>query len=130
MSTPAPVLVPGIATLSVTPAPLPAGSAPQASVSVVVTDSAGTVYPPVTLTGAETPTPWSFSATYASGQASAVATAVDTSGNPIGSPVTLSFTVTAAVTPQTFENPTGFGFTAAATSPATAALHQQSRLRT
>lgn len=130
MSNPAPVLVPGIATLSVTPAPLPSGNAPQASVSVVVTDSAGTVYQPVPLTGAESPTPWSYAATFASGAASAVATAIDTSGNPIGTPATLSFTVTAAAPPQTFENPTGFGFVAAATSPATAALHQQSRLRT
>jgi hypothetical protein len=130
MSTPSPLLVPGIATLSVTPTPLPAGNAAQASVSVVVTDSAGTVYPPVVLTGAESPTPWSYSATFASGSATAVAVALDTSGNTIGTPATLGFTVTAATPPQTFENPTGFGFTAAATSSATAALHQQSRLRT
>ena len=130
MSSPAPVLVPGIVTLSVTPESLPAGSAPQASNSVVVTDAAGTVYPAVTLTGAESPTPWSYAATFASGQASAVVTPTDTSGNPIGSPASLSFTVAAAVPPQTFESPTGIGFVPAATNAATAALHQQSRLRT
>jgi hypothetical protein len=130
MSTTSHVLVPGIATLSVTPAPLPSGNAPQASVSVVVTDGAGTVYPAVVLTGAESPTPWSYAATFASGSASAVATALDTSNNPIGSPASLSFTVTPAVAPQTFESPTGFGFVAASTNAATAALHQASKLRT
>jgi hypothetical protein len=130
VSTSAPVLVPGIATLLVTPAPLPSSNAPQASNSVVVTDAAGTVYPAVTLTGAESPTPWSYAATFASGQASAVVTPMDTSGNPIGSPVTLSFTVSAAAPPQTFESPTGIGFVPAATNSATAALHQQTRLRT
>jgi hypothetical protein len=130
MSSTSPVLVSGIATLAVTTQPLPAGNAPQASVSVVVTDSAGTVYAPVPLTGAESPTPWAYAATFASGAATAVATPVDTSGNPIGSPATLSFTVTPAVAPQTFSAGTGFGFVAAATSPATAALHKAASVKT
>lgn len=129
MSTPAPVLVSGIATLAVTTQPLPAGSAPQASVSVVVTDSAGTIYPAVVLTGAEQPLAWSYAATFASGAATAVATALDTSGNPIGSPASLSFTVTPAV-PTTFSAPSGFAFTAAATSSATAAIHQATSVKT
>jgi hypothetical protein len=130
MSSPSPVLVSGIATLSVATQPLPSGNAPQASVSVVVTDSGGTVYPAVVLTGAETPTPWSYAATFASGAATAVATALDTSGNPIGSAATLSFTVTPAVTPQTFSAPSGFGFVAAASTPATAALHKAASVKT
>jgi hypothetical protein len=59
-----------------------------------------------------------------------VATALDTSNNPIGSAATVSFTVSPAVTPQTFSAPTGFGFVAAATSPATAALHKAASLKT
>lgn len=130
MSSTNPVLVSGIATLSVTPQPLPSGNAPQASVSVVVTDSAGTVYPAVVLTGAETPTAWSYSATFASGSATAVATALDTSGNVIGTPASFSFTVTPAVVPQTFNAPSGFGFVAAGTSSATAALHKAASVKT
>lgn len=118
MSSPAPVLVSGIATLSVTTQPLPSGNAPQASVSVVVTDSAGTVYPAVVLTGAETPTPWAYAATFASGQATAVATALDTAGATIGTPGSYTFNVAAATPPQTFSAPAGFGFVAAATSAA------------
>lgn len=130
MSTPNPVLVSGLATLSVSTQPLPSSNAAQASISVVVTDAAGTVYPAVSLTGAETPVPWSYSATFASGPATAVATALDTSGNAIGSPVSLSFTVTPAAVPQTFSAPVGLGFVAAATSPATAAVHQAASLKT
>lgn len=130
MSTPAPVFVSGIATLSVVTTPLPSNNAPQASVSVVVTDSAGTTYPAVLLTGAETPTSWAYAATFASGAATAVATALDMAGNPIGTPVTLSFTVTPAVVPQTFSAPAGFGFVAAATSPATAAIHKAASVKT
>jgi hypothetical protein len=130
MSSPTPVLVSGILTLSVTPTPLPASNAPQASNSVVVTDSGGTVYPAVVLTGAETPTPWSYSATYASGAATAVVTPFDTSGNQIGTPATLPFTVTPAVAPQTFNAPSGVSFVAAATSSATAALHKAASVKT
>lgn len=130
MSTPAPVLVSGIATLSVATQPLPSGNAPQASISVVVTDSAGTVFPPVVLTGAETPTPWAYTATFASGQAAAVATALDTSGATIGTPASFTFNVAAAVPPATFSAPAGFGFVAAATNPATAAVHKASSLKT
>jgi hypothetical protein len=130
MSSTNPVLVTGLATLSVTALPLPSGNAAQANVSVTVTDSAGTVYAPVPLTGAELPVAWQYAATFASGAATAVCTATDTSGNPIGAPATLSFTVTPAVAPQTFSSPTGFGFVAAATSPATAALHKAASLKT
>lgn len=130
MSTPNPVLVTGLATLSVTSTQLPSGNAAQASVNIVVTDSAGTVYSPVVLTGAELPIAWQYAATFASGPASAVATAIDTSGNSIGSPATLAFTVTPAVAPQTFSAPTGFGFVASASSPATAALHKAASLKT
>lgn len=131
MSTPTPVLVPGIATLSVTPGQqLPASNAAQASISVVVTDSAGTVYPAVILTGAETPTPWSYSATFASGSATAVATALDINGVTIGTPGSYTFNVAAAVPPATFTAPAGFGFVAAATSPATAAVHKAASVKT
>lgn len=130
MSTPSPVFVAGIATLSVTSQPLPSSNAPQASVSVAVTDSAGNSYPAVVLTGAETPTPWSFSATYASGSATAIATALDTSGAPIGTPGSYSFTVQAAAPPSTFNAPSGFTFVPAATNSATAAIHAAASLKT
>lgn len=130
MSSTSPVLVSGIATLSVSTQPLPSGNAPQASVSVVVTDSGGTTYPAVVLTGAESPTPWSYAATLASGQANAVATALDTSGNTIGSPANLPFNVTPAAVPQTFSAGSGFGFVAAASTPATAALHRAASIKT
>ena len=129
MSSPAPVLVPVIVTLTTTTTPLPAGNAPQQSVSVTVTDSAGTVYPAVVLTGAETPTPWSYAATYASGPASGACTALDTSGNPIDSPVDLSFVVTPAALPQTFQAPSGLSAVAAATNTATAQVHRASSLK-
>jgi hypothetical protein len=122
MATPAPVLVPGIVTVAPITTPLPATNAAQASLSCIVTDSAGTVYPAVLLTGAETP-PYSFSATYASGQASMVQTALDTTGATIGSPGTFTFAVVAAAPPATFEAPGPVSFVAAATSPATAAVH-------
>lgn len=123
MSTPDPVFVAGIATLSVTSQPLPTSNAAQASISVVVADSAGNTYPAVVLTGAETPTPWSYSATYASGPATAVATALDTSGATIGTPGSYSFTVQAAPPASTFNAPSGFAFVPAATNSATAAIH-------
>jgi hypothetical protein len=130
MSTPSPVLVPGIATLAVTTGiPLPASNAAQASNSVVVTDSAGTVYPAVALTGAETPNAWSYAVTYASGPASAVVTPLDTAGAVIGTPATYTFTVTPAAPAATFTAPAGFGFVAAATSSATAAIHKATSLK-
>ena len=128
MSSPAPVLVSGVASVATTTTPLPAGSAPQASITVTVTDSANTTYPVVTLNGSETP-PWSYSATFASGPASAVAQAVDTSGNAIGTAITLSFTVTPVV-PQTFQAPSGFTFTAASASAAAAAVHRNASVKT
>jgi hypothetical protein len=107
------VLVPGIATLIVTPGvPLPSSNAAQASISIVVTDSASTVYPAVVLTGTETPTAWSFTATYAAGAATAVATALDTAGATIGTPASYPFTVTAKASAGTFNAPASFGFVA------------------
>ena len=114
-------LVAGVGTLAVTSAPLPAGSAAQASNSVVVTDAAGTVFPAVVLTGAES-TPWSWAATYAAGTANAVVTALDTNGATIGTPLTTSFDV-AAIVPSTFMQPVAITFAAASVSPATAAIH-------
>lgn len=128
MSSPSPVLVSGVATLATTTTPLPSGNAPQASVTVTITDSAGTTYPAVSLNGSETP-PWSYAATFASGAASAVATAVDTAGATIGTPATLSFTVTPVV-PQTFQAPSGFAFTAASASAAAAAVHRNASVKT
>lgn len=104
-------LVAGTATLSVSPGqPLPATNAAQAAISVVVTDAAGTVSPPVTLTGAESP-PWTYAATYAEGPASFVATAIDVNSAAIGSPVSGSFSVTAKVVP-TFTAPVSLAFAA------------------
>lgn len=123
MSTPTPVTVAGIVTVAPVTTPLPSSNAAQASLSCVVTDAAGTVYPAVLLTGAETPTPWSFAATYASGTASMVETALDTTGATIGSAGTFSFPVAAAAPPATFEAPGPVTFVAAATSAATAAVH-------
>jgi hypothetical protein len=121
MSTLAPVLVSGVGTLSVTSAPLPSSNSAQASNSVVVTDSAGTVYPAVVLTGAET-TPWSWAATYASGTANAVVTALDTTGATIGTPLTTTFSVVAVIA-ATFEQPTSIAFSANTASAAIAAIH-------
>jgi hypothetical protein len=84
---------------------------------VVVTDSAGTVYPAVVLTGTEQPTAWAYSATFASGAATAVVTALDINGADIGTPATYSFTVTPIGVPTTFTAPAGFGFVAS-TPPA------------
>jgi hypothetical protein len=130
MSTPSPVLVAVVATLSVSPGtPLPPANAAQASISVVVTDSAGTVYPAVVLTGAETPTPWSYSATFASGAATAVATALDINGATIGTPASYSFTVPAPAAPATFDAPAGFGVVAANASSAIAAIHKANSVK-
>lgn len=115
------VLVPGVVTLSVSTQPLPASNAAQASNSVVVTDAAGTVYPAVVLTGAES-TPWSYAATFAAGNASAVVTPLDVNGAVIGTPATLSFSVVAVI-PATFESPSGIAFAANTTSAAVAAVH-------
>ena len=121
MSTPSPVLVSGVATLSVTTQPLPSANAMQASNSVVVTDAAGTVYPAVVLTGAES-TPWSWAATYAAGNATAVVTALDINGATIGTPLSTTFGVVAIV-PATFSAPSGIAFTANTASAAAAAIH-------
>jgi hypothetical protein len=130
MSTPIPVLVPGILAFAPTTQALPAGNAPQASNSVIVTDSAGTIYPPVLLTGAETPTPWAYSASFAPGAATAVVTALDTAGATIGTPTSVSFTVAAAAAPATFTALTSATFTAAGASPAAAALHKAASVKT
>ena len=111
-------LVSGIATLTVaTGTPLPPGNAAQASISVVVTDAASTVYPAVVLTGAEQPTAWAFGATYAAGAGTAVATALDVNGATIGTPASYSFTVTGSGEATTFTAPAGFGFVATAPVP-------------
>lgn len=122
MSTPAPVTVAGIVTVAPVTTPLPSGNAAQASLSCIVTDAAGTVYPAVLLTGAESP-PWSFAATYASGTASMVQQALDTTGANIGAAGTFTFTVQAPPPPATFEAPGPVSFTPAASSAATAAVH-------
>src|SRR5580658_9361890 len=119
MGTPTPVLANVINTLAVSTQPLPSSNAAQASNSVVVTDAAGTVYPAVVLTGAES-TPWSWAATYATGTAGAVVTPLDINGATIGTAITTSFSVAAPVVP-TFEAPTGITFVASATSASVAA---------
>jgi hypothetical protein len=121
MSTPAPVLVTGVGTLAVTTQPLPSTNASQASISLVVTDAAGTVYPAVVLTGAESP-PWSWAATYASGQATAAETDLDTNGATIATAGPWSFMVTPVVA-ATFEQGAGVTFVASTTSAAVAAQH-------
>jgi hypothetical protein len=101
---------------------MPATNAPGAdTISLVVTDAAGTVYPQVVLTGNETP-PYSWPATYAAGQASAAETDLDSSGAVIATPGPWLFSVQAAVSPGTFEQGTGVMFQSNA-SPAVAALH-------
>jgi hypothetical protein len=121
MATPSPVLVPGVGTLTVTSQPLPSANAAQASISLIVTDSAGTVYPAVVLTGAETP-PWSWAATYASGPATAAETDLDVNGATIATAGPWSFTVTPVVA-ATFEQGNGVGFVANTASAAAAARH-------
>jgi len=106
------VLVAGVVTLTVNPGqPLPAGSAAQASIAVVVTDAAGTVSPTVALTGLEAPTPWAFPATLAAGDATFVATAMDVNGAAIGAPVSGTFPV-AAKAEGTFNAPVSASFAA------------------
>lgn len=77
----------------------PTGAA-FASTSVVVTDSTGVAQPAVLLTGAETPTPWAFSASVAIGAGTVVATDLDVNGATLGTPVSQSFTE--AGSPPTF----------------------------
>jgi hypothetical protein len=96
MSTPIPVLVPMLVTVSVAPNTLPD---PSVGITVVVTDSTGVAQPAVTLTGAETPTPWSYIANVAPGAGAGVAQAIDASGAPVAPSVTQSFN--AAATPPT-----------------------------
>lgn len=110
------VLVAGVATLAVAAQPLPAGAAAQGSISLVVTDAAGTVYPAVVLTGAEDP-PYSWAATYAEGEASAAETDLDINGAQIAVAGPWAFNVAAAA-PTTFEQGTGVSFVANTTSAA------------
>jgi hypothetical protein len=111
-------LVPGIATLAVTTGvPLPPANAAQASISVVVTDAANTVYPAVVLFGTESP-PYSYSATFAAGAANAVASALDVNGAVIGTAQTYPFTVPAPGVATTFTAPAGFSFVPSAPTPA------------
>jgi hypothetical protein len=79
------------------------------STSVVVTDSTGIAQPAVLLTGIETPTPWSFTASVAVGAGTAVATDMDVNGATLGTPVTQGFTE--AGSPATFLPTTGITVT-------------------
>jgi len=116
-------LVSGTFLLAVTPGvALPASNATQASISVVVTDSANTVYPAVVLTGAEQPTAWGGTATYAAGAATAVATALDINGATIGTPASYPFTVTPSGVATTYTAPAGFSFVATAPVAATPSI--------
>lgn len=71
---------------------LPAGVT-VASVAVTVVDSAGASQTS-TLTGAETPTPWSAQFTVAAGKGNVSSVQTDSAGNA-GSPVSQSFDTTA-----------------------------------
>jgi hypothetical protein len=115
-------LIQGVATLAVASQPLPAGAAAQASISLVVTDAAGTTYPPVVLTGSESP-PWSWAATYAAGTASAAETDLDGTGKTIATAGPWSFSVAAGAAGGTFIQGTGVSFVAASSSAAAAAAH-------
>jgi hypothetical protein len=97
MSTP---LVTITVLLTKTTANLPSTNAAFLNTSVVVTDSTGVAQPAVLLTGAETPTPWSFTASVATGAGTVVATDMDVNGLAIGTPVSQTFTE--AGSPPTF----------------------------
>src|SRR5277367_2741043 len=86
--------------LTKTTANLPSTNAAFANTSCVVTDSTGVAQPAVLLTGVETPTPWAFTASVATGAGTVVATDMDVNGLAIGSPVTQTFTE--AGSPPTF----------------------------
>ncbi len=85
-----------------------------ASTKAVVTDNSGAVLPPVTLTGAETPTPWSATLTGAAGpsEASVTFTDLDSNGNTIGTPVTVTESGSGGQ-PGTFQATTGGTITVA-----------------
>lgn len=77
--------------------------AAYAGTSVVVTDSTGVAQPAVVLTGKETPTPFAFTTSVASGAGTVVAQDTDVNGAALGSPVSQAFTE--AGSPASF-NPT------------------------
>lgn len=83
--------------------PLPSGVTFAATAYVVV-DNSGATLPAGTLTGSETPTPWSVTLTGTEGpnEASVTFTDLDTNGNTIGSPVVVTETGTGGQ-PQTFQ---------------------------
>jgi hypothetical protein len=118
-------LVPVIVAIAVGPStPTPTGQ-PFASTTVVVTDSTGQPQAPVVLTGVETPTPWAFSTSVASGNGTVVATALDANGATLGTPITQSFTEAGTVGGNnTFFPPTGITVT-----PVTAAVAAQASAR-
>jgi hypothetical protein len=116
MSTP---LVPVIVAIQIGPStPTPTGAA-FASTSVVVTDSTGVAQAAVLLTGVETPTPWAFSTSVASGAGTVVATALDVNGATIAGPISQAFTE--AGTPAAFFPPTGITVTPVTATVAAAA---------
>ncbi len=98
MSTP---LVTVTVTLTKVTANLPAANAAFKNTSVVVTDSTGVAQPAVLLTGAETPTPWTFTASVAPGAGTVVATDLDVNGLAIGTPVSQAFTEAGSTFPST-----------------------------
>jgi hypothetical protein len=117
--TPAPTLIPVQVTVAKVTASLPVANAPQASTSVVVTDSSGVAQAPVILTGTETP-PWSFQTSINPGAGSVVATDLDTNGKTIGTPLTAAFSVTAAAV---YSQSSGITVTPVTSSVAAAAAH-------
>jgi hypothetical protein len=123
MSSPNPLpTAPYTVQLTVTSLPLPSGNSAQASISVVVTDTTGTVQAPVLLVGTETP-PWSFTAQLtpsSSAQGSLTATALDTNGATIGTVLSGSFSIPPAAT---FNSPSGFTVTPVTTTTSAAAAH-------
>jgi hypothetical protein len=86
----------------------PSGAAFK-NTSVVVTDSTGVAQTPVLLTGAETPTPWSFTTNVAPGNGNVVATDMDVNGVALGLPISQAFTE--AGSPPTFLPSTGITVT-------------------
>lgn len=102
----------------------PTGAA-SIGTSVVVTDSSGTAQPAVVLTGAESPTPWAFTTSVASGSGTVVATDLDVNNAVLGSPLSQSFTE--AGTPPTFQPSTGISVTPVTVAAQVAAARTQKR---
>lgn len=120
-------LVQVVVALSKVTANLPSTNATFAGTSVVVTDSTGTPQNAVVLTGTETPTPWSFTTSVATGAGTVVATDLDANGVAIGAPVTQAFTEAGTPPPATFMQTSGITVTPAADLASFAALKAASR---